>query len=197
MREILLKEIENPIVMETHAGFGKLYERLYSHVEQGVAFEKDENKCAVLAIQRPTWAVYNNDSKVMLEAGVGFHVPVNFFDLDPYGDPWPHIDAVLMNSDKIPDFFGMAVNDGLRRFVMLGGGWKSSVSSYLVRYGSQAAKKYPEICREIMIDKLAEAGFDLSRWAVHSSGHGGQMTNYVAVAERKKAPGSRGKEKIE
>jgi hypothetical protein len=188
MREILLKEIENPIVMETHAGFGKLYERLYSHVEQGVAFEKDENKCAVLAIQRPTWSVYNNDSQQMLGAGVGLHIPVNFFDVDPYGDPWPTVDAILTNADRLQDKFGLAVNDGLRRFIMLGRGWKCSVAEYIVRHGSQAAQKYPDICREIMIDKFGRAGVTLSKWAVHSSGHGGQMTNYVAVAERKKSP---------
>ena len=193
MRELLFREIENPVVMETHAGFGKLYERLYSHVVQGVAFEKDENKANVLAIQRPTWAVYNNDSKQMLEAGVGFHIPLNFFDLDPYGDPWPTLDALLMNADKLPDRFGVAVNDGLRRFVMLGRGGKSSVASYLVRHGSQAGEKYPKICQEIMADKLGKVGLELVKWAVHSSGHGGQMTNYTAVAERKeKAPAEAG-----
>jgi hypothetical protein len=48
--------------------------------------------------------------------------------------------------------------------------------------------EYPAICREILDGLLAGVGFGITKWAIHSSGHGGQMTHYGAVIERKKAP---------
>jgi hypothetical protein len=190
MRELLLREIADPVIMETHAGSGHLYRLCYSAYTRGVAFEINKKKAALLASQRPSWAVYNNGCEYALMSGVGFHLPLNFFDLDPYGDPWPVLDALLTNHAVLPDRWGLVVNDGLRRFLMLGCGWKSrTVGEYVAKVGNtHAGEIYPELCRVIMEDKLRPHGMAVTRWLVHSSGHGGQMTHYAAVIEREKSP---------
>jgi hypothetical protein len=194
MRELLLSEIKDPVIMETHAGNGHLYRLCYSNFMKGVCFEINSKKAIVLAKQRPSWSVYNNGCEYALTRGVGFHLPLNFFDLDPYGDPWPILDALLCNHEVFPDRWGLVVNDGLRRFLMLGCGWKSkTVGEYVAKVGNnRAAVIYPELCLEILVDKLRPLGMEVRRWLVHSSGSGGQMTHYAAVIEREKAPSQAG-----
>ena len=58
LRVKALLEIDDPVVMETHGGYGKLYGMCYSHLEQGVVFEKRPERSAKLAMQRPGLAVY-------------------------------------------------------------------------------------------------------------------------------------------
>ena len=187
LRRKLRREIEDPIVLETHGGYGELFNKVYADVPQGVVFETKPEKTDHLCEQRPTWAVYEVDCLKALQAGVGFHIPINFVDVDPYGDPWPVISAVLDNAQSLPDRWGLVVNDGLRRFLMLGRGWKSrSVDAWVQKIGNeQVAKQYPDICYELLREKAAGVGFDIDLWACNSCGHGGQMTHYAAVLVRK------------
>ena len=103
--------VDKPVVLETHGGNGEIFSRCYSHLESGVVFEKDLVKVALLGKQRPTWAVYEADCIGALAAGVGSHLPVNFLDLDPYGDPWPVIDAFFEGRKDLPSSLAIVVNE--------------------------------------------------------------------------------------
>lgn len=62
LRRLMLKQMTaEPVVMETHGGVGQVWASVYAHISQGVVFEKNEEKAAHLARQRPTWAVYEAD----------------------------------------------------------------------------------------------------------------------------------------
>jgi len=157
-------------------------------------FESNAKKVEHLAAQRPTWAVYECHAETALRGGVGFHLPVNFVDVDPYGEAWGVCEALFGNANHLPDRWALAVNDGLKRYLMLGRGWKSlAVKRFVGQLGNDGVvAEYLSICR-ILIDELAaEAGFWVSRWAVNSCGHGGQMTHFGAVLERGKAPSRAG-----
>src|ERR1035437_8353238 len=92
LRLSLLKHIQNPIVLETHAGTGQVWKRVYSEISQGVAFDAKPAKAELLAIQRPTWSIFESDCIPSLRAGAGEHLLWNLVDIDPYGAPWPVIE---------------------------------------------------------------------------------------------------------
>ena len=122
LRKNLLREIPSPIVMETHGGLGRIFDACYRGIANGVVFEQDPDKAAVLGKQRPAWAVYECDCIEALRAGVGAHLAVNFFDLDPYGEPWPVFDALFESERPWPKVLGIVVNDGLRHKLTITGG---------------------------------------------------------------------------
>jgi hypothetical protein len=193
LRRNLLREIEKPVVLESHGGYGAIYERCYAHlVAEGVVFEKDPAKAAVLGRQRPTWAVYEADCVGALAAGVGGHLAVSFFDLDPYGEPWPVVDAIFGSKRPWPERIAVVVNDGLRQNLRIAGGWKvASLEAMTARYGNRALHDhYLEICREMLAEKAAQAGYGLSRWAGYYCGYGQMMTHYAAVLVRTAARSS-------
>ena len=64
LRRLMLKKVENPVILETHGGRGDLFRRCYAGVETGIVFEKDALKAEVLVRQRPNWAVYESDCVV-------------------------------------------------------------------------------------------------------------------------------------
>jgi len=179
----LLNEIDNPVVLETHGGWGAIWRRCYSKIEQGVVFEKNPEKAGALAIQRPTWAVYEADCVYAIGVGVGAHLPVNFVDVDPYGEPWPVVDAFFGSSREWPDKLAMAVNDGLRQKLKTNGGWNvASLAGVVAKYGNAALyEHYLDICQELLQDKAAQVGYTLRRWAGYHCGHADQMTHYAAV----------------
>jgi hypothetical protein len=180
-----LRELENPVVMETHGGYGKLFDRCYSHIREGVVFETKPEKTAVLARQRPTWAVYEADCLTALRAGAGAHLPVNFLDLDPYGEPWPVLDAFL-ETRKSPDKLVIVVNDGLRQMVRLKAGWHvKSLQGIVERLGNDVLfDQYLEICQDLIKEKAGKVGYRLMRWTGYYTGEMKQMTHYAAVLER-------------
>ena len=89
--------------------------RCYSHLDRGIVFEKNEAKAGLLGRQRPTWAVYEADSEYAISQGVGADLPVNFLDLDPYGQPWGTLEAFFSSDREFPDSIAVVVNDGLRQ----------------------------------------------------------------------------------
>lgn len=95
MRKKALQYLETPIVMETHGGAGKLFDACYGNVRDGIVFEKNPKKSKLIGLQRPTWRVYEADCESAIVSGIGGDLPVNLLDVDPYGDPWPVIDAVF------------------------------------------------------------------------------------------------------
>lgn len=183
LRLRLLKEIEEPVVMETHGGYGAVWKKCYMSAPDGVVFETDEKKVEVLAKQRPEWAVYQADCITSLASGVGEHLAINFLDVDPYGDPWPVVDAFFRSNRPRPDCMAVAVNDGLRQKVRMGGGWDvDSLAAAVEKYGASVMHdNYLEVCAEMLQEKAGQCGYSLTRWAGYYCGHADQMTHYGAV----------------
>lgn len=180
--------------METHGGYGVIWQRCYSDIADGVVFEKDPDKTRILGIQRPTWAVYECDCIAALGAGVGGHLPVNFVDIDPYGEPWPAIDAFFQSERPFPPTLGIVVNDGLRKRLMIKAWDVASMESSVARYGEKGVHgRYLEICQELLKEKASQRGYTLTRWAGYYCGHAGgntaaigtgSMTHYAALFTR-------------
>lgn len=188
LRRNALREIENPIVLETHAGYGSIWSRCYADVPDGTAIEKDEKKAEFLAKQRPAWAVYEADCVMALQGGAGSHLPINFIDCDPYGDPWLVIDAFLKSDREFPDLLAIVVNDGLRQKVKMNGGWDvHSLQGMVSRYGATSMyAKYLAVCRELLQEKAGQRNYALTRWAGYYCGHADQMTHYAAIFQKAK-----------
>jgi len=189
IREKLLAKIDGPRVLEAYGGKGELGKALYL-LYPGAVFEKNEAKTSYLSEQRPMWAVYEGDCVKAMEAGIGFHHKPNFIDIDPYGTPWPALRAVFANADVLPDRLGVVVNDGLRRFAMLGCAWKcEDLAEHVKRLGNSGVHKHwLAVVRELFDEVAGRAGFVVREWAIKSAGHGDQMTHYAAIVEREKAP---------
>lgn len=186
MRSRALLELEKPVVLETHGGFGKLYARCYSSVADGVVFESNPVKAARLGLQRPEWAVYEADCEEAMRAGVGGHLPVNFVDLDPYGQPWPALDAFFEGLKPQVPRLVLVVNDGLRQKMKSNSGWTvRGLESVIDRFGNAALyPRYLEVCKELVKEKAAKAGYVLRRWTGYYCGFRDQMTHYAAVFTR-------------
>jgi hypothetical protein len=186
LRRNLLAEVSEPVVLETHGGHGAIYRRCYADLPAGIVMEKDPLKADHFARQRPTWAVYECDCVAALRAGVGRHLPVNFVDLDPYGEPWPVLDAFFQSVRPWPTILAIAVNDGLRQSLKLKGGWDTeSMAPVVMKYGvSNIYANYLAICQELLSEKAGQRGYTLTRWAGYYCGHSEQMTHYGAIFTR-------------
>jgi len=185
LRRSALSTVEDPIVMETNGGEGKIFERVYSHIISGVVFEKDPRKSTILGKQRPTWSVFECDCVGALSSNVGNHLDVNFLDIDPYGDPWKIVSAFLESDRNLPKILNIVVNDGLRQKAQLGGAWKaSSLTSVVERFGNNIYGKYLDVCQFIMNEKASQHSYRMTRWHGYYCGYGNNMTHYWAVLEK-------------
>lgn len=186
MRRRVLSLVSDPVVLETHGGNGRIWYRCYGEIDRGIVFEKDGQKCEWLADQRPTWSVYEVECEMALRAGVGNHLPINLVDVDPYGEPWPVIDALFAGPYDWPDTLAIVVNDGLRQKLKLQGGWTvASMQAAVTRYGNGALyDNYLAIACEMLEEKAAQVGYHLSRWTGNYAGYEGQMTHYAALFQR-------------
>jgi hypothetical protein len=180
-----------PVVMETHGGYGHIYLECYSDVRQGVVFETSDRKVLTLAEQRPSWAVYQADCVAAIAQGAGAHLPVNFLDVDPYGDPWPVISAFFSSNRPRPDVMMVCVNDGLRQKLKMNDGWStSSLEGIVERYGNDAMfARYLDICAELLQEKAASAGYTLDGFTGYYCGFAKQMTHYAARLTRATSAG--------
>jgi len=186
LRSKALRELEQPVILETHGGYGKLFDQCYRSVPAGVVFEKHPAKAAYLARQRPTWAVYEADCIRALADGVGSHLEVNFLDLDPYGEPWPAIDAFFTSDRPFPVRLIVVVNDGLRCKIRTGEGWAAKSLAEAVESRGNAALhgEYLSICCEMLERKAERQGYHLKRWAGYYCGFQSHMTHYAAMFEK-------------
>ncbi len=187
LRKKAMAMLDAPCVMETHGGYGAIYDECYRRAGlPGVVFEKNPIKADALAKQRPNWAVYECDCVAAISEGVGFHIPVNLFDIDPYGSPWDVVDAILSQSDRLPAVIVMAVNDGLRQKVQMNGGWDVAQLMPAVRHFGAAGmyRNYLDVCEFVMQHKAVEAGFALGRFGGYYCGYGDNMTHYAALLRR-------------
>lgn len=187
IRVNLLREIQGtPLVLETHAGAGKLYRHCYLDVPFGVAIDRSSEKASLLAHQRPTWAVYEADSERALREGLGARWAVNFVDVDPWGDPWPTLAAFFESTREIAPRLVVCVTDGLRQSAKMGISWKvGSLKGQVERRGNAAIHSdYLGVCEELLGELARRAGFKLARWTGYYTGHAQQMTHYGAVLTR-------------
>lgn len=150
-------------------------------------------KVEVLARQRPTWAVYQGKSEASLEVGIGGHLLVNFLDVDPFGEPWPTIEAFFNSERPRAQTLALAVNDGLRQKLRLQAGWHvRSMRQAIEKWGNAGLfDRYTEVCRWKVEQIAARQDYALTHWAAYYCGDQGDMTHYGAILERKKAPAPR------
>lgn len=188
LRKLMLRQMQDqPVILETHGGAGRLWAECYTLVKQGIVFEKDEEKAAYLARQRPAWAVYEGDCVKALAAGAGAHLLVNVLDLDPYGEPWPALSAFFESERPRAERLWVVVNDGLLAGIRSGRAWAiDSLSGVVQRYGNDLKDRYLDVCKELLIEKAAPAGYFLSRFAGYYCGHAKQMTHYLALLIRER-----------
>ena len=185
LRQALMRRVKEPVIMETHGGLGRLWKACYRSVKEGIVFEKHPVRAGWLALQRPTWAVYEADCVRALINGVGAHLVVNLLDVDPWGDPWPAIDAFFNSERPRADTLWVVVNDGLRQLMRRGGAWRArTLQPMVARYGNALHGKYLQVCREMMEEKAGAGGYGLVSWAGYYCGHAKQMTHYLAELRR-------------
>lgn len=185
LRKKALEYLDIPIVMETHGGAGKLFDACYGGVKNGVVFEKNPKKSKLLGLQRPSWRVYEADCIGAISDCIGSDLAINLLDVDPYGDPWPVIDAFFNSERERPNLLCVAVNDGLRQKVRMGGSWGvGSLQNAVGKHGNDLHPIYLEVCQEMLKEKASEVGYDLIRFAGYYCGHNKQMTHYLGVLER-------------
>lgn len=175
----------DPVICETHGGYGKLFQRCYVGIRSGVVFETDEKKAMVLARQRPSWSIWNEDSTAAIVNGVGAHLVVNLLDVDPYGQPWDLFDAWFGSDRPRATKLVVVCNDGLRQSLRIGGAWNVKQMSGMVRkYGNRLHDFYLEIAKEVLTEKAAIAGYSMCRFSGYYCGPGQQMTHYTAEMTR-------------
>lgn len=184
LRQAALRRVTDPVVLETHVGFGKLGAVAYADVRQGAALERDEKRAETIASARPTWAVYAGDSAKLLRAGAAGHLPVNFIDLDPWGDPWPVLQAFMESPRPRVETLMVVVNDGLRQKAQLGGAWSTeTLAAAAERIGNAAVyARYLDVCRDLMREVAAKGAYRLAHFAGYYAGP--RMTHYAATLER-------------
>jgi len=172
-------------VLETHGGAGRIYERCYD-TRVGVVLEKKPEKAEHLAKQRPTWRVYQCDSAKALACGLANDLAFGLVDIDPYGSPWPILEALLLKSRRQwPDVVQIVVNDGLRQKCKMGGSWNAGDLREMVeQYGNNLYPIYLEVAREKLEKIAGQAGFKLTGWVGYYCGHAGDMTHYWATLQK-------------
>lgn len=174
-----------PVVMETHAGLGWLWERVYADCPVGVAVEKDLGRIDYLARQRPTWAIYGADVVAALTAGLGSHFTIKILDLDPYGDPWPTIAAFFGSERPFEESMELVVNDGMRNACKHGVSWHcASLRAVVQRHKNELYAKYIEVCRELLTAAIEPAGYAVQSFRGYYTGKNSDMTHYWARLAR-------------
>jgi len=185
LRKLMMRQIDGaPVVMETHGGVGQIWASCYAHLARGVVFEKDAEKAAILAQQRPTWAVYEADCVSSLAGGAGDHLVVDVLDVDPYGQPWPTIEAFFSSERPRAACLWVVVQDGLKQKIKAGGAWAvKSLAGIVKRFGNDLLDRYIDVCRILLEEHASQAGYSLARFSGYYCGASGAMTHYLARLE--------------
>jgi hypothetical protein len=180
--------VPDPYVLETHGGRGAIWKKLYSNFPTGAALEKDPANAEFLARQRPDWAVYEVHSERVLGAGLLRWKEVDFLDVDPYGEPWPVLEAFFSaeHGRRFADRMALAVNDGLRQNARIKGSWKiGSMKEEVRKYGNDNIRPhYLQICKDKLGRIVGKVGYTVEHWAGYYTGNFDDMTHYGAVLVR-------------
>lgn len=186
-----------PVILETHGGYGEVWKRVYADCARGAVIETDLGKCETLARQRPTWSVYQARAEWAIGEGAAGFLPVTLLDVDPYGEPWPVLDAFFASERERPAVIGIAVNDGLRQKLRLQGGWNvHSMREAVERFGNAALhEKYLDVAKWKLEQLAARQRYRLAAWTGYHCGFLDDMTHYAAVLQRGRARVGSGKKK--
>jgi hypothetical protein len=180
-----------PLVLESHGGYGAIFQRCYSMLPSGSVIEIDDDRAEFIARQRRTWAVYGGDAETILASGILAFRPTTLLDLDPYGEPWPFVDAFFQgHAGNLADRMWIAVNDGLRMNTRLGVGARThSLAAIAAKYGASILwAKYIEVAREMMEEKAATVGYTVASFRGYYCGDKQQMTHYLVDLRRTGPP---------
>ena len=182
LRQTAVSLVDAPlVVMETHGDIGDIWATVYRDVAEGIVFEKRPDRTTLLAQQRETWAVYEGDSARALALGAGAHLTINLLDVDPYGDPWPTIQAFFGSERPFANEMVVVVNDGLRQMVRSGAAWNSKTLEPVVqRFGNDLWEQYLAACKWLMETAVAEAGYQVIFFDGYHCGTGLCNTHYLA-----------------
>lgn len=171
--------------METHGGFGTLFDACYGHIQRGIVFEKQAEKADTLSLQRPTWAVYEADCEAALEAGAGAHLAIDLLDVDPYGSCWDTIEAFFSSDRPFAERMTVVVNDGLRQSLSMGKAWTvKQLSGMVQRFGNDLHPVYLDVCKVLLQEKAAAAGYEIEHFGGYYCGVKKFNTHFMAVLKR-------------
>ena len=184
-REVLRHAPDAPTILETHGGYGRIFERAWFKAHTGVVIEADAQKAEALARQRPTWRVYQGNNLPCLRAGIANDLAFDIVDLDPFGSSLDYLDALAQPGRTWPDRWQLVVNDGMRQTLRLGGAWHcGALRDVVERRGNNLDPVYLEVAREL-VEVMADAlGFRLAGWVGYYTGANDCMTHYWATLER-------------
>lgn len=191
LRREVLALVKDPLIMETHGGYGRLFTECYEHISRGIVFEKEADRCDVLAIQRPSWRVYQCKAETAISQNVAPDWAINILDADPHGSPWPTLKAFFSSQREFADEMFLAINDGYRRHARRKMAWKSPIMRPVCeRFGNDVFSIYLKTC-EWMAGEFAKlAEYELVNFAGYYCGNGNNMTHYAARLQRRSAKAS-------
>ncbi len=182
-----------PMVLETHGGYGRIFERTWWKARAGVVIEKDDAKVEHLCRQRPTWAVYQGDCETALEMGLAKTVAFDVVDLDPYGQPFNVLAALSLPGRKFPDEWHLVVNDGTRNATRRGANGKGSyawtlgvMKTAILKHGPDLYPIYLDVARECVEEFAAKIGFEVVGWTGYYTGAGDLISHYWAILRRRR-----------
>ncbi len=182
-----------PVVLESHGGFGRIFDRAWFRASTGVVFDVVEEKAEALARQRPAWRVYQVDSLKAIAGGVARDLAFDIVDLDPYGSSIEYLDALASSDRAWPDCWHLVVNDGLRMALQRGIAWSSPrMRPIVARHGNNLAPIYLRVCRELVDEFALSIGFKVKAWHCYETGANGNMVHYWATLTRRRNPAPRG-----
>jgi hypothetical protein len=84
----------------------------------------------------------------------------------------------------------IVVNDGLRQNVQMRRSWASKTMQTMVaKYGNDMIfKRYKEICREMLAERVSRQGYSITAWAAYYCGQNSHMTHWAAILTKHKEP---------
>ena len=182
LRKLMIQKVENPVILETHGGRGKLFRRCYSAIDIGIVFEKDAMKAEVLVRQRPNWAVYESDCVWALKNGVGSHLEINFIDCDPYGQAWQVLQAFFESDRPRADRVVLVVHDGIRNNLRWFGGHDYPFfESIIEKMGNiDLYRNYIRACEDMLTEIVDTAGYDVESFGGFYSKKDKNQTHFFA-----------------
>lgn len=169
-----------------------MFMHCYANCQQpGWVVEKDSGKAAQLTYQRPDWWVIEGESEKLLKACPTAFAGANFVDIDPWGNPWEHLQALLTPERRLADRLQLVVHDGSRRFLSFsknGGNdqrWKQGFFLELtLKYGNNLRDDYLDICQVTVAELARFCGYRLTGWAGEYTGKDSHSTHYWATLLR-------------
>ena len=185
LRKKALLKIDDPVILETHSGYGVLFDRCYRDVKKGVAFDLDREKITWVAKQRPEWMVYQADSLYCIKNNIDTGLKFNFIDIDPYGSSLEYVIEFLKSSIERDDHFIIVANDGLRAKLKISAWEVKILKKAILKFGSNSIyKSYLGIVNWMINEFCIETNHELSRFGGYYCGKNNNMTHYIAEIKK-------------